>query len=279
MKKFGFKKMLSAVMAASIVAGSVSAINALAVSPRIYVDIVYEDANTPRADIYFENIPDINFVNIHLRIGDGWNYAESRVGGVDYTRVGTTSNISGSFLCRQLVADEHEIFISLAATTGYNYDFNGKFFSVYLEKTDQYTPENAVANIYTVDGDMLWEDTGDRDGINYLGGVMETNPIMLRADEYIIGDANGDHRVDARDCSEILSGIDGDGVLSVYEIRNSYKDIFTKAESPAAPDADQNGYINKKDSDDVLHYYASHQSGSTYEGSIGSINVYETFND
>ena len=94
MKKFGFKKMLSAVMAASIVTGSVSAINALAASPRIYVDIVYEDANTPRADIYFENVPRLKDIGIHLSIGDGWDTAKSPFGGVKYTKIGTTSNVN-----------------------------------------------------------------------------------------------------------------------------------------------------------------------------------------
>lgn len=278
MKKFGFKKMLSAVMAASIVTGSVSAINALAASPRIYVDIVYEDANTPRADIYFENVPRLKDIGIHLSIGDGWDTAKSPFGGVKYTKIGTTSNVNGGFYCRKADYDDNVLFITFAGTDG-NYDFNGKFLSIYLEKTDDYTSENSTINVFSIDGDMLWQNTGGNTGVNYITSVMETTPIMLRADEYIIGDANGDHFVDARDASEILTGIKNDEILSVYEIRNSYKDIFTKAEAPAAPDADQNGYIEKADAIETLRYYADTATGTPYEGRIGSINVYETYND
>lgn len=276
MKKFGFKKMLSAVMAASIVTGSVSAINALAASPRIYVDIVYEDANTPRADIYFENVPEITVAGFHVDFGDGW---EIRMSDIFPDRIMCFEDSSLNGLLdmfknqKDTVDYKNGLFITFVVTHGFDLDVNGRVASVYIRKTEDYSSTTAAINVELLNGDLLC----DSNGIDYTETV--SNPIMLRADEYIIGDANGDHFVDARDCSEILTGINNDGILSVYEIRNSYKDIFKNAEAPAAPDADQNGYINKKDSDDVLHYYASHQTGGTYEGSIGSKSFYETFED
>lgn len=276
MKKFGFKKMLSAVMAASIVTGSVSAINALAASPRIYVDIVYEDANTPRADIYFENVPEICFAAFHIDIGEGWEirmsdiFPDEMMCFVDDSLKGLLPTF---FKQKDTAHYENGLFITFAVKNSLDLDMNGRVASVYLNKTDDYSPTTAAINVELLENDQLT----DSEDNNYA--ETSVNPIMLRADEYIIGDANGDHFVDARDCSEILSGINDNDILSVYEIRNSYKDIFTKAESPAAPDADQNGYIEKADAIETLRYYADTATGTPYEGRIGSINVYETYND
>lgn len=276
MKKFGFKKMLSAVMAASIVTGSVSAINALAASPRIYVDIVYEDANTPRADIYFENVPDINFAAFHIDIGKGWEIRMSDIF-PDEMMCFVDDSLNGLvptfFKQKDTAHYENGLFITFAIRPGYDLDMNGRVASVYLNKTNDYSPTTAAINVDLLESDQLTDSANN----NYA--ATSVNPIMLRADEYIIGDANGDHFVDARDCSEILTGINNDGILSVYEIRNSYKDIFKNAEAPAAPDADQNGYIEKADAIETLRYYADTATGTPYEGRIGSINVYETFND
>lgn len=276
MKKF--KKVLSTIMAASIVSGSVSAINALATSPRIYVDIVYEDANTPRADIYFENMPTLRAGGFHIALGDGWEAVTSIINGEEVVEFSRENATIPSFCLARWSEDYNAVFITFSGNT-YNYDVNGKFVSIYIQKTANYTSQNATANLLVLDGDGLWHYPDNGTEVDCLEEFAESNPIMLRADEYMIGDATGNHVIDARDASEILSGINSTGLLSVHEIRNSYKNIFVNAESPAAPDADQNGYINSSDANAVLSYYAGSATGGTYEGSIGSISVYETYND
>lgn len=53
--------------------------------------------------------------------------------------------------------------------------------------------------------------------------------------------------------------------------------MFDGAKSPAAPDADQSGYINQKDADDIIKYYSTVATGGSYKGNIGKKDIYEIF--
>lgn len=57
--------------------------------------------------------------------------------------------------------------------------------------------------------------------------------------------------------------------ISVAEIEDCYTDFFPYAEAPAAPDATQNGYINKADANEILDYYSAKATDSSYTGYAG----------
>lgn len=101
---------------------------------------------------------------------------------------------------------------------------------------------------------------------------------MLQANQYIIGDANGDGYVNALDSSAILTATKKTPSLNVYSIRKTYKNYFPNAASPSAPDADRSGVINSTDANKILDYYSAIAVGKPYTGSIGKIDVYEIFN-
>lgn len=155
-------------------------------------------------------------------------------------------------------------------------DCNGIYASFYVTKSSSYTSSNATANLLVKDGDLLKNIEID-DTVNYLPRASDTSPIMLKFYEYIIGDANGDHIVDAVDASYVSIGLGNQVTISVAEIEDCYTDFFPYAEAPAAPDATQNGYINKADANEILNYYSAKATGSSYTGYAGKKNIYEIF--
>ncbi|MCD7890568.1 MAG: hypothetical protein LUG26_01990, partial [Ruminococcus sp.] len=77
---FTIGQLISTALAASIVAGSASAISSLAASPKIFINFVYKDSDTIRADVMFEGMPELSSVGIHIQFGEGYDVVLSSSG-------------------------------------------------------------------------------------------------------------------------------------------------------------------------------------------------------
>ena len=244
-----------------------------AASPKIVCDIVYNSsapANEKyRVDVKFSGMPKLLSGGFHVNIGSGWNIVKNSDGSPKRTVIDcTTEDIS---TCRAIIDTRKSncLFFVFYATE--RTDFNGRFVSFYITPNSSYSSANSAINISFENSDNLAIDKN-----NTLTSV--STPVMLQANQYIIGDANGDGYVNAMDASTILSVTKNTPSLNVYSIRKTYKNYFPKAASPSAPDADRSGVINSTDADKIIDYYAAVGSGKPYTGSIGKIDVYEIFN-
>lgn len=281
MKLKSIKKMLTGILASSVVLSSVSAIGAMATSPHIYVDISYESNGIYRADIMFNNVPDVKVLGFHLDIGTGWTVITDDVPStdgieLDLTRQGTTSE-EGCLECRADYSNYvNGAFVTLINDTNFNY--NGKFLSLYFRKSSSYSSSNSYANVEFISGDLLSQYDSRGNETSFVSTVDDTQ--MLRAEQYVTGDSTGNGYVDARDASKILNVVNTSSI-SVLSIKNTYQNsnLFPDAKSAAAPDADQNGFINRTDSNAIMDYYSAISVGQTYTGNIGKIDVYEVFDN
>lgn len=269
MKKF--KKLLASLMATTIVAGSMSAINSMAASPKIYVDFVRVNSTTYRADIIFENVPAISSAGFHIQFGEGWNIVSGNSGKPDYAfnvdlLIANHIDLSNIGFWN----DGSGIFVTFANDAVYQYE--GVIASVNLTRASGYTPENSTAELEYVNEDIL----KNKDGVNYISDVIEESPVMLKSNQYIIGDADGSGSVNSLDASEILA-VASNSSLIVDTIAPFHTNYFPDAICAASPDADQNGYINKIDANEIMNYYSAVAVGNSYSGKVGKIDVYETF--
>ncbi|MBQ8297932.1 MAG: hypothetical protein IJX77_09130 [Ruminococcus sp.] len=274
MRKPNFKKFVSSIMAASVVAGSISAINSLAASPQIYVDFSRVDSTTYRADFVLENMPSIHSGGIHIEFGEGWDIVMSG------TKPKYTPNAEfGTQMTVQRSVDLINNRIFFAFTIDSAIEYEGVIASFYVTPTSVKTPENSTAHLVLVDGDILCTGEKDADGnyIDFLPDAIESSPVMLKANQFIVGDADGNGSVNSLDASEVLGATSGGTSLVVDTIAPFHTDYFPKAICAGAPDANQDGYINSTDADDILDYYSAVAVGNTYSGNVGKIDVYETF--
>lgn len=265
------RKIISSALAATVVAGSVTAIQSFAASPRIYVNFVYENSTTIRADVMFENIPDLQAIGIHIQVGEGYDIVMKDSDTPKLASGGTYKEYNGGQLC-VYAPGYHGLFFTNAGDTTENY--NGRYASFYVTKNSKYSSTTATANLLEVDGDLLMTESG-----NILSTTVETSPIILKSDEYIIGDVDGNNTIDAVDASYLYSGLGSSSSLKVSTIEDYFTDYFPKAKSPAAPDANQNGYINKADASEILNYYTAQATGGSYTGYVGNKDIYEYYNN
>ncbi len=87
---------------------------------------------------------------------------------------------------------------------------------------------------------------------------------------YVLGDVNGDNRVNSKDSVKILSALNSKRVstVSVYKLANDLSSWFPQAKAAEAVDANGDKYVNSADSDAILDYYAANMSHA-YTGNIG----------
>lgn len=271
MKKF--KKLLASLMATTIVAGSMSAINSMAASPRIYVDIVRVNSTTYRADVIFENMPALYSSSFYVEVGSGWRINKTGSKTAQWSVENCT--ITQSAMYTHSMPDDSDNLISFitGADNLAGYDYNGKFVSFYLTKTNDYNTQNAVINIDMENG-YLCGNNSEGERIDYTNNLDDS--IMLEVDQYIIGDADGSGSVNSLDASDVLT-VASNSTLIVDTIAPFHTNYFPDALCAAAPDADQNGYINKADANEIMNYYSAVAVGNSYSGKVGKIDVYETF--
>ncbi len=278
------KKFLSALVASVFITSSVftttaSAIIAEASTPRIYVDIVYESDTQIRADVMFKNVPPTANGGFHLNIADGWKVDTFDNGSIKLSNLDCTGyGVSGA-LCND---GTNDVFICYAC--GRDIDMNGRFCSLEVSKTDTYSETNSDISVYftSVPGAHDW--IGSASGTEYFGAGSDEEvelPVIEKVNEYIIGDANGDVDIDARDSSAILRAIynNGDKAIYVSSIESNFTRLFPSAKAPAAPDANNDGYISDLDAKLVLNYYSDVSTSTPYVGTIGSKAIYEYYSD
>lgn len=102
-------------------------------------------------------------------------------------------------------------------------------------------------------------------------GVHSDIPLCLNPTiSYMLGDVNGDNRVDSKDSVCILSVLDNKNVssVSVYKVANELYSWFPQAKAAEVADANLDKYINKSDANAILSYYSSSMAG-VYKGNIG----------
>jgi len=273
------KKFLAPLMAVSLVAGAMPVVNVSAENkPNIYVDFTYEDDGDIRADIMFENVPDVSCGGFHVEFGDGWKLKIKSNGKLDASVIGCDSN--GTASVSSVKHGDNDLFVCFGTDSSHGYDLNGRFYSIYLEKSKNFNSNNATANVvfksYADADDML---VSDNEYIIYSGN--NHLPVMLGAYEYIIGDVNNDGRVNVIDASQLMSALHGDRAQNyiVDNIKNTYKSLFPYAVCAAAPDADQDGSINYIDVDLIMEYYADMSTEQQNNTRIGKRDIYELFND
>ncbi len=270
------QKILQPLMAVSMVAGAMPISNVSASNdPRIYVDLHYEDDGDIRADVMFDNLPELAAGGFHIKIGDGWKLKYRRTGKPDCTTHGCYSDGIASLTVEEV--QNYGLFVCFHTDTSEGYDFNGSFCSIYLEKTENYSPDNAAINIEYINGPNSI-DCLVHNGENILSYALETSPTMLSAYEYKVGNVNSDGYVDAVDCSMVWSATQN-GAYYVDNIKYTYKSIFPKAKCAAAPDANQDDWISEGDGDAILQYYADMSTENVNNTNIGKIDIFELFDD
>ncbi len=275
------KKILIPLMAVSMVAGAMPISNVSASNdPKIYVDLHYEDDGDIRADIMFENLPTLYAGGFHIDFGDSWVNAVNDHG-VHFSYKDTTAHEYGANVTYE-ENGEHGGFISFFSYYG-NTDFNGRFYSIYLKKSENFNSDTAGINVvYMSDGrihDTLYHMEDDNSLTNLLSNTLQTTPTMLGAYEYKVGDVNNDGYVDAVDTSLIWSEVQEHGAYDVNDIKYTYKSIFPKAKCAAVPDANQDGYISYLDGDLIMQYYADMSTDNVNNTNVGKIDIFELFDD
>jgi len=277
------KRIMASVASAIIVASGGlnaygSAVLADATSPTLYIDITYETADTIRADIMLSNFPEFANGGFLVNYDDGW---EPVINSHTHRPSFTTSNCTGRWANSVYVGNNSDsnlfpvVFASIE-----NQDFNGRFLSVYFTKNSNYSQTNSNINISFENGAEIstyngLEIVSSDDPDSYIA------PEITQVSEYMIGDLDGDNHIDATDASAVLAGLNTAGVhnISPRAIENNYHNFFPDALAPAAPDADKSGLINSADAASILDFYGSVMTNDVYEGQIGSMDIYEYYNN
>lgn len=268
------KKFLAPLMAGVVTAAAVPVANVTAASPRIFVDITYENNERIRADIMFENIDDCCGGNFHVEVGDGWNLVYDNKDEIEFLKSGCKSE--GDIVVLE-PRSTNDFVLAFAAKGDKN--FNGHFGSFYLEKNSNFSPTNAKINVVFSNGGRIDDFIATQNNRVIIGSDSFNVPPMLSANEYIIGDANNDGRVNAIDASWILRATDNNKEYNVDSIKDSYKNIFTEANCAAAPDATLDKVINEADAKAIAQYYADMSTIGYSNTRIGQHEFYEIFDD
>lgn len=229
--------------------------------PRIYVNIVYEDGGTIRADVMFENMPNLKAGGFQLNVGEGWHILPNDFGD-DGLNKDSRDKINNAIYSVYINNKGRFIGFCNAKLDGYNY--NGRFCYFYIERTSESTPLNSVINCSL---DSLY----DAD----FTSIIETAdvPVMLASYEYMIGDADGNGIIDARDASLVYTATDENMSYDVYSTRYTYTNEFPNAVCSASPDANEDGIIDSSDATLILRAYVNASS----VGNVGEIAIYELF--
>lgn len=279
-------------MAVSIVAGAMPVASVSAEdNPKIYVDLTYEEDGDIRADVMMENMPEIYSGAFHIDLGDSWIMSVNDEGdNTDYSLDGSIKKNYSQFAFEEdgtKLKDDgiHGAFFVFVAPYYKNCDYNGKLFSFYVAKSENFDPDNAGINIvYTSSGnsvfDYIYHIDNNNNRIDLSPNVHETSPVMLGAYEYIVGDVNNDGMVNAVDSTCIFTALKNkDNSYNVNDIKYTYKSLFPDALCAAAPDADSNGTIEHSDAMLIMQYYADLSTSHENNSGVGRRDIYELFND
>lgn len=268
-----FKKALATLMVTSMTLGAIPITNVSAEdAPRVYVDITYDDNGRIRADVMFENISACAAGDFHIDVGDGWDIVYNENNQIELSQ----DNCSNK--CDILSAVERsDNYFLIYFVNKEDRDFSDCFCSFYLEKKSNFNSKNAEVNVVFENSGVMDDFIAKQDGNYIISSDAYRAPVMLEAQEYIIGDANNDGYVNAIDGSWILSSIDLNPQCKVDDIIETYKDIFPEANCAAAPDANLDGVISQEDFDLIMEYYISMSTEERNNSRVGKREFYEIF--
>lgn len=275
------KKFIAPLMAASFVASAMPLIDVSAASdPRVYVDLTYEDGNdNVRADIMFENMPNVRSGGFHIEVGDGWNLVMKGTSQAKTSDTGCTAGEEQISTTSRTYGD-NDFFITFSGETS-GHDLNGRFLSFYLVKNENFNSNNSEVNVVfkTVNSNAYDYIRGKNEYV--ITSETDHSPAMLEAREYIVGDVNNDGYVNAMDASDVLSAVKSNNnkPLIVKDIERTYKSMFPDAVCPASPDASQDGMISRLDVDVILDYYMDMSTDGVNNSRVGKLDFYEFFNN
>lgn len=277
------KKFLAPLVAVALMASAMPVANVSAANndPRVYVDITYDDNGTARADIMFENMPAVACGGFHLAVGDGWDLKMNDIFNppeIEYETKGCTTE---KIHCKPTViqSGDNEVFVTFSSTN--DYDLNGRFFSIYLEKNAKFTPYDAKINVIFKANENAKDSIATKTGKRVIDSVTDNSPEMIGAYEYKIGDVNNDGYVDAIDSSLILSALEKNNnrSISVENIKHGFKSFFPDAICPESPDANKDKLISVSDSELIMKYYSHMSTNSEDNSRVGKLDFYERFAD
>lgn len=285
MMNMKLKKFIAPLMAASLVAGTMPLTNVSAASdPRIYVDLTYEDGNdNVKANIMFENMPNVKNGGFHIEVGDGWNLVMDTPDYPEDPLVDTINSPAWQKMSSLVVKKDgdNDLFIAFGSSSPSGKNLNGLFLSFYLEKDEDFNSNNSEVNVVFKPGNANVYDYIKGKNGDIITSETDHSPVMLESREYLVGDVNNDGRVNAMDCTDILAALEDNHRSSfvVKDIEHTYKSIFPDAVCPASPDASQDGIITKLDADIVLKYYADMSTDEINNSRVGKLDFYEFFNN
>lgn len=276
-----FKSILTSFLTTATAMCSLTAVNSFAaeptnVDPNIYIDIAIEETGAIRADIIMENFPEFNNAALRINLGSNWEAITKPNGQLKLKYTDTTMN-DAEMKSSAYVSSDAGNYVTLIALNYEDMDFNGTFASFYMKKSDIFNWTTSGVNFVK---DPTMYKIIDFEGNEYFNSILETAPIMIGSDEYLVGDVNNSLFVDGTDATLILRFVrfNGDSVL-ISDISSHFNEVVPDLRSAYAADVNKDGCIDETDAELTLEYYTEIISGSEYSGCIGTTDIYEIYND
>ena len=267
------KKSLASLMAVSCIIGAIPVTNVSAANdPKVYVDITYDDNGKVRADVMFKNIPACAAGDFHIDVGDGWNIVHDENNEIPLSQNNPSNDVD---ILSAIERDDNYFLIYFVNRE--DKKLSDCFCSFYLEKKSNFNSKNAEVNVIFENSGTFDDFIATKDGDYLISSGTYRPPVMLEAQEYIIGDANNDGYVNAIDGSWILSSVELNPQCKVDDIIETYKNIFPQANCAAAPDANLDGVISQADFDLIMEYYIDMSTDERKNSRVGKREFYEIF--
>ncbi|GEM_PF-1831668 len=244
--------------------------------PKVYLDFVVESDGDIRADVVMENMPEISSGSFYVALDEGLRFTKDTEG---YDNE-ILNSLRGASTAYNIISDNLAVF-SFSNQSDRN--LNGHIVGFYVERTQFNNPYNSTGKIdfkssRNTFGFLLGIDSGfmyyPEDG---LGSV--NTPDMLESNEYLVGDVDGDGRINASDTSHVLRQVQVYSEIKISDFNGNYNDAIADLRGAYAADVNKDGYITQADADLILRYYTLMMSGKPYDGEIGKIDIYEIYND
>ena len=284
------KRIVSSLAASLLALTTVSAVapmnfdaSATSTDPNMYVNIVALSDGRYRADVMLENAPSFNNGGIHIILGSSWEASTHVVGNHEVIDKNTDSTLHENSNLTSYhfnnTDDIKSVSVVFGCDNSYNHDYNGRFISFYIKKTNNYDEDNNTINLEPAGSSIpstLNQNLASGGSVNLYPTVMNTSEIMLDATEYLRGDVSNDLTIDSSDASLIYAAV-GNNTYSVDSLKYTYTSMFPNAKCVAVMDANEDGFINADDGGVILDYYADILNGCTPTSNVGQIDVYEIY--
>ncbi len=184
----------------------------------------------------------------------------------------TNQNVLEDFILTGSYDDDSIVVVSASAELT---DANGKMFTFYLDVDENNT-------------DRTIEIINKEESASVIPPINSPNYTI----NFTYGDVNSDGIIDGRDATRALTAYSiyldecgttepsamndptvtdvAFGLSPLVAAGNVVHYFYSYIACPWAADTTINGYINKKDAEDILKYYACSMTDSTYSGNVGN---------